>query len=94
MAVDLALAEADLTGNIRQRAEAEKRRIDYDAAQEVERINASDTLTQAEKDKAAALQGQIATARKALVDNRAAEDIARQQTEAREESPRIRTRRA
>ena len=89
MAVDLALAEADLTGNIRQRAEAEKRRIDYDAAQEVERINASDTLTQAEKDKAAALQGQIATARKALVDNRAAEDIARQQTEAREESLRF-----
>lgn len=89
MAVDLALAEADLTGNIQQRAEAEKRRIDYDAAQEVERINASDTLTQAEKDKAAALQGQIATARKALVDNRAAEDIARQQTEAREESLRF-----
>jgi hypothetical protein len=89
MAVDLALAEADLTGNVRQRAEAEKRRIDYDAAQEVERINASDTLTQAEKDKAAALQGQIATARKALVDNRAAEDIARQQTEAREESLRF-----
>ena len=89
MAVDLALAEADLTGNIRQRAEAEKRRIDYDAAQEVERINASDTLTQAEKDKAAAMQGQIATARKALVDNRAAEDIARQQTEAREESLRF-----
>jgi hypothetical protein len=89
MAVDLALAEADLTGNIRQRAEAEKRRIDYDAAQEVERINASDTLTQAEKDKAAALQGQIATARKALVDNRAAEDVARQQTEAREESLRF-----
>jgi len=89
MAVDLALAEADLTGNIQQRAEAEKRRIDYDAAQEVERINASDTLTQAEKNKAAALQGQIATARKALVDNRAAEDIARQQTEAREESLRF-----
>lgn len=89
LATDLALAEADLTGNIRQRADAEKRRIDYDAAQEIERINASDTLTQAEKDKAAALQGQIATARKALVDNRAAEDIARQQTEAREESLRF-----
>lgn len=82
MAVDLALAEADLTGNIRQRAEAEKRRIDYDAAQEVERINASDTLTLAEKDKAAALQGQIASARKALVDSRAAEDVARQSAEA------------
>lgn len=82
LATDLALAEADLTGNVRQRAEAEKRRIDYDAAQEVERINASDTLTQAEKDKAAALQGQIATARKALVDSRAAEDVARQSAEA------------
>ena len=89
MAVDLALAEADLTGNIQQRAEAEKRRIDYDAAQEVERINASDTLTQAEKDKAAALQGQIATARKALVDNRAAEDLTRQSLEAREEAVRF-----
>lgn len=86
MAVDLALAEADLTGNIQQRAEAEKRRIDYDAAQEVERINASDMLNKAE---AIAYQQKIATARKALVDNRAAEDIARQQTEAREESLRF-----
>lgn len=89
LATDLALAEADLTGNIRQRADAEKRRIDYDAAQEIERINASDTLTQAEKDKAAALQGQLASARKALVDNRAAEDLTRQSLEAREEAVRF-----
>lgn len=79
LSVDLALAEADLTGNVRQRAEAEKRRIDYDAAQEVDRINASDMLNKAE---AIAYQQKIATARKALVDSRAAEDVARQSAEA------------
>lgn len=86
MSIDLALAEADLTGSVEDRAAAEKRRIDFDRAAEVERINADADLTQAEKDQAIALQGQLAVSRKQLVDQQASADLARQQAEARSQA--------
>jgi len=86
MSIDLAIAEADLTGSVEARAAAEKRRIEVDRAAEVERITANASLTQAEKDKAIALQGQLAVARAQLVDQQASADLARQQSEARREA--------
>ena len=89
LSIDLAMAQADLTGNIQARAEAEKRRIDLDAATEIDRLKASDELKGAELDKAIAVRQQIASAQKELADQRVKEELAARELETREESYRL-----
>lgn len=85
LAIDLALAEADLSGNIKDRAAAEKRRIDLDLARDKERIQAEEDMTAADKAKAVALAEQTASARRQLVDQRVAEDIAAKEADIKRE---------
>lgn len=73
---DLAIALADLTGDIRARANAEKQRIDSDLADERERLAQDDQLTQARRVEIGAVLEKTASARKQLVDQRAAEELA------------------
>lgn len=85
LAIDLALAEADLSGNIKDRAAAEKRRIDLDLARDKERIQAEEDMTAADKAKAVALAEQTASARRQLVDQRVAEDLAAKEADIKRE---------
>lgn len=81
---DLAVATAELTGSIQQRAAAEQQRVDADLAAEVERLRADAELGDAERDKRIAVLQQTAAAQKAAIADAAAADVAEQDARARE----------
>lgn len=87
---DLALALADLSGSVTERAAAEKLRIDADAAAERERLNADKDLTKATRDELLAVNDKLASARKQLVDQRATEEATAATREAAENLVRAR----
>lgn len=81
---DLALATAELTGNIQDRADAERQRIDADLAAEVQRLKADAELSEAERVKRIAVLQQIAAAEKAAIADAAAADLAEQRARGEE----------
>ena len=85
MAADLDTARADLTGNLQDRAAAEKRRIDADLAADLERLNSDKDLTKVEREKRDVGLREIAAVRKQIVDKELEADVARQNREAEEE---------
>jgi hypothetical protein len=89
MNADLALAQADLTGSLQQRADAEKQAIDADLQSDRLRIAADKDLTAAQRQKQIAVQEEIASARKALVDRKLEEELAEQSRDAEEEALRL-----
>ncbi|MEP2103096.1 MAG: phage tail tape measure C-terminal domain-containing protein [Parasphingorhabdus sp.] len=82
LSADLALANAQVTGSLAERAEAEKQRIDADLASDILRIKADKELTKAQQDRVIAVQEQIASAKKQLVDQRLDEDLAEERRRA------------
>lgn len=85
----LALAQADLTGSLQDRAKAEKQAIDADLQGERLRIAADKDLTAAQRQKQIAVQEEIAAARKALVDKKLEADLAKEKLEADEDALRL-----
>ncbi|GEM_PF-2335911 len=83
---DLAIATAELTGNIQDRADAERQRIDADLAAEVERLKADSDLADAERDKRIAVLQQIAAAEKTAIADAALADIAEQRVRGEEQA--------
>lgn len=91
MAADLARNAADLSGNINGRADAEKRRINADLAAERQRNGQNQKLTDEQRAQFNAIAEQTATARRALVDQKASEDLARKERDDREKQERLRS---
>ncbi len=81
---DLAIATAELTGSIQDRANAERQRIDADLAGEVERLNADTELAEAERANRIAVLQKTASAQKAAVADAALADIAEQRARGEE----------
>lgn len=88
LTADLALAQADVSGNLSARAAAEKQRIQADLAADIARTRADKDLSKADQDRLVVVQQQIAAERERLVDVELAKDEARQQREADQEATR------